>query len=55
VDEHFGIAAGREPVSRLDKLAAEPLEIPDFSVVNGPDRSVLVRHGLCAAVEVDDA
>src|SRR5919108_1851137 len=55
VDDRFGIARGAEDVALLLELVPELAIVVDLAVEHDPDGGVLVRHGLLAAGQVDDA
>ena len=55
VDEHLGVGARREAVSRLLKLTPQLHKVVYFAVINSNDALVLIINRLCAAVKVDYA
>ena len=55
VHEDLGIRARREAMPPGDELARELAIVVDLAIRRHPDGGVLVRHGLLAAREIDDA
>ena len=55
VDDHLGVALGREPVARADQGLAQLAVVVDLAVEDDDDRPVLVGDRLVAGREVDDA
>src|SRR5204862_7512120 len=55
VYEDFGVRPRAEPVARSLELAPKLELVINLAVEGHPDGSVLIRHGLSASVNIDDA
>ena len=55
VNEDFRVARRRERVATGHELGAQLHVVVDLAVVDDDDAPVLVRQGLCASGEIDDA
>src|SRR5439155_12649795 len=54
VREDFSVSMRVEGVSAQHEFGAEILEIVDFAILNCANRPILIRHGLTAALKIDD-
>src|SRR5450432_1485037 len=55
MNERFGVAVGLKAMALGDQLCAQRLVIVDLAVEDHPERAVLIRNGLMAGAEVNDA
>jgi hypothetical protein len=53
--DHLRVAVGRQAVPAAAQVRREILRVVDLTVVHDDDVAGLVRHGLRAALDVDDA
>jgi hypothetical protein len=55
VQDHFGIRLGVKSITTGGEITPDLLEIVDLAVENERNRTILVRHGLMAARQIDNA
>src|SRR6266508_2649874 len=55
MDDGFGVAVRAEDVTVALEVAAQFAVVVDLAVEDDPDGAILVRDGLVAAIQVDDA
>src|SRR5580704_8991284 len=54
MDDHFRVALGLKNVAFAQEKGTQLLIVVDFAIENDLDRSVLIRDGLMAPLQVDD-
>ena len=54
IDDHFGVAAGREPVASAFELLSQLDVVEELSVTGDPEAAAPAGQGLVAALPVDD-